>query len=74
VLFGVISLVMPNASQINGLERTIADLVQERQRLRAEGAAAGELERNRREIVARQQELSDALIARYAPRVAFAAA
>jgi hypothetical protein len=65
---------MPNASHINGLERTIADLVQERQRLRAEGAAASELERNRREIVARQQELSDALIAQYAPRVAFAAA
>ena len=65
---------MPNAPRIHGLERTIADLVQERQRLRVEGAPAAELERNRREIVARQQELSDALIAQYAPRVVFAAA
>jgi hypothetical protein len=65
---------MPNVHQIDLLERAIAGLVQERQQLRAESAAASELERNRREIVARQQELSDALIAQYAPNLSFAAA
>jgi hypothetical protein len=48
--------------------------VQERQRLRTEGADRTELEGNRRAIVARQHELSDALIAQYARPVAFAAA
>lgn len=72
--FGVICQVMPNASPIASLERTIAELVQERQRLRAEAAPTTELERNRCEIVARQHELSNALIAQHAPRVAFAAA
>jgi hypothetical protein len=65
---------MKNANPIEALEQTIAELVQERQRLRGESAPTPELERNRREIVARQQELSDALIAQYAPRPAFAAA
>ena len=65
---------MTNADLIHALERSIAELVQERQRLRGDGAPTPELERNRREIVARQQELSDALIEQYAPRVAFAAA
>jgi hypothetical protein len=60
--------------RIETLERTLAALVQQRQQLRAAGAPQPELERNRREIVARQQELSDALIAIYAPRVAVAAA
>jgi hypothetical protein len=65
---------MPNANRIQSLERSLADLVQERQRLRAEGAESGDLERNRREIVARQQELSDALIAQYVRGGAFATA
>ena len=65
---------MHNAPHIDLLERTIAGLVQERQRLRAEAAPTTELERNRCEIVARQHELSDALIAQHAPRIAFAAA
>ena len=60
--------------RIDSLERGIAALVDERQRLRAEGAESGELERNRQEIVSYQQELSDALIALYAPRPSFAAA
>jgi hypothetical protein len=60
--------------RIHSLERSLADLVQERQRLRAEGANGPELERNRREIVTRQQELSDALIACYANTGALAAA
>jgi hypothetical protein len=72
----VISLVMPmnSDSRVNSLEHTLADLVQERQALRACGAGADELERNRREIVARQQELSEALISVYAPQPAFVVA
>jgi hypothetical protein len=65
---------MTNATRINSLERSLADLVQERQRLRTESAETADLERNRREIVARQQDLSDALIAQYARPVAFAVA
>jgi predicted nucleic acid-binding Zn-ribbon protein len=61
-------------SRIDSLERALADLVQERQALRARSAEAEELERNRREIVARQQELSEALISVYAPQPGFAVA
>jgi hypothetical protein len=73
---GVIYVVMAkNANpRIDTLERTLGDLVQERQSLRAGDADAGDLERNRREIVARQQELSEALISFYAPQPAFAVA
>jgi hypothetical protein len=60
--------------RIETLEREIAVLVEHRQELRASGAGAGELERNRCEIVARQHELSDALISIYAPQPAFAVA
>jgi hypothetical protein len=60
--------------RIDTLERDIAVLVEHRQELRASGAEAGELERNRREIVARQHQLSDALISIYAPQPAFAVA
>jgi hypothetical protein len=60
--------------RIDILERDIAALVAERQRLRSEGVSGADLEQNRREIVARQHELSDALIALYAPRPVFAAA
>jgi hypothetical protein len=63
-----------SAPNVHTLERALADLVLERQRLRTEGAERPELERNRREIVARQQDLSDALIEQYAPRPALAAA
>jgi hypothetical protein len=72
----VISLVMAMSanSRIDSLERTLADLVQERQALRSDGAEADELERNRREIVARQHELSEALISVYAPQPGFALA
>jgi hypothetical protein len=59
--------------RIDSLERGIAALVSERQRLRAEGAQGVELERNRQQIVSRQHELSEALIALYAPRPSFAA-
>jgi hypothetical protein len=67
----VITVVM---DRISKLERNLAALVQERQALRANGANASDLERNRREIVARQQELSEALISVYASQPAFAAA
>ena len=61
-------------THIHVLEDEIATLVAERQRLRADAAGAEQLEQNRRDIVARQHELSTALIALYAPRPAFAAA
>jgi hypothetical protein len=60
--------------RIESLERDIASLVARRQDLRATGAEARELERNRREIVARQHELSETLISIYAPQPAFAIA
>ena len=60
--------------RIETVEREIATLVEQRQTLRATGAEPRELERNRREIVARQHELSETLISIYAPQPAFAAA
>jgi hypothetical protein len=60
--------------RIEMLERDIAALVEQRQALRASGAETRELERNRREIVARQHELSETLISIYAPQPAFAIA
>jgi translation elongation factor EF-1beta len=72
----VIRSVMPKSpdTRIHSLERDLAALVAERQTMRASGAEPFELERNRREIVARQQELSEALISIYAPRPTLAAA
>jgi transposase-like protein len=61
-------------SRIESLEREIATLVEQRQTLRASGVETRELEHNRREIVARQHELSEALISIYAPQPAFAIA
>jgi hypothetical protein len=60
--------------RIESLEREIASLVERRQTLRTTGAEARELEQNRREIVARQQKLSETLISIYAPQPAFAIA
>ena len=60
--------------RIESLEREIVALVEQRQALRSSGGEAGELERNRCEIVARQQALSAALISVYAPQPAFALA
>jgi hypothetical protein len=51
---------------VHGVERLVAainELVFERQELRASGADSALLERNRREIVSRQSELSRALVA-----------
>jgi hypothetical protein len=52
-------------SKVDRLKERIAELVGERQRLRANEAPAHELEANRREIATLQQELSEALIALY---------
>jgi hypothetical protein len=72
-LADVITVVMANTnSRVAKLEHVLALLVEQRQALRAGGAEPSELERNRREIVARQQELSEALISTYAPQLAFA--
>jgi hypothetical protein len=60
--------------RIETLEREIAALVEHRQALRASGAEARALEHNRRDIVARQHELSETLISIYAPQPAFAIA
>jgi hypothetical protein len=57
---------------VESLERDIAALVEQRQSLRASGAEQRQLERNRCEIVARQHELSEALISIYAPHAALA--
>ena len=50
---------------VEALSNRIAELVLERQELRTSGAGRDVLERNRRELVARQWELSHALIDRY---------
>jgi hypothetical protein len=51
--------------KVERLTDTIRRLVLERERLRDRGASWAELERNRLEIVFRQQELSYALIERH---------
>ena len=71
VICGVVAKPDP---RIETVEREIATLVEQRQTLRATGAEPRELERNRREIVARQHELSETLISIYAPQPAFAVA
>jgi len=52
---------------VESLSEDIRGLVYERQTLRAVGADRDQLERNRRELVQRQQDLVDALIRRYLP-------
>jgi hypothetical protein len=52
---------------VESLAEDIRGLVYERQTLRSVGASREELERNRVELVQRQQELVDALIKRYLP-------
>jgi hypothetical protein len=53
--------------RVESLLAEIGRLVVERQALRTDGASRVELERNRLRIAASQQELSHALIERYAP-------
>jgi hypothetical protein len=57
---------------IAALNAEIHSVVLKRQRLRAHGARASELEQNRIEIVRLQWKLSDALVARHTPRRAAA--
>jgi hypothetical protein len=52
---------------VESLTARIASLVANRQELRADGAHADALERNRLEIARLQWRLSQALIARYLP-------
>jgi hypothetical protein len=52
---------------VESLAEEIRGLVYERQTLRAVGADRESLERNRVELVQRQQDLVDALIRRYLP-------
>jgi hypothetical protein len=53
--------------KVQQLGNTLRRLVAKRQALRANGASSAELERNRLEIVRRQQELSYALIESHLP-------
>ena len=62
------------AARIDRLGAIIRQLVDERQRLRANGADGERLERNRLELVERQHELSLALIERYRPSAELVAA
>ncbi len=55
---------------VESLSERIAELVRERQELRAAAADAATLERNRLEIARMQQLLSEALIRQYGPAIA----
>jgi hypothetical protein len=57
------AVVTAGAHVVERLVAAINELVFERQELRASGADSASLERNRREIVRRQSELSRALVA-----------
>jgi hypothetical protein len=56
-----------NPATVEDLVGRIADLVLERQSLRARGEGSPTLERNRLELVRAHQDLSYALIDRYCP-------
>jgi len=59
-----------SGESIEALRRRLAVLVDERQRLREQGASAFVLERNRRAIIAGQRALGVALGAEYGARAA----
>jgi hypothetical protein len=54
---------------VESLQERIAVLVYERQRMRSSGASRAALERNRRQLVRSQWQLSQALIERHLPRI-----
>ncbi len=55
---------------VESLSERIAELVRQRQELRAAAADARTLERNRLEIARTQQRLSEALVRQYGPSTA----
>jgi hypothetical protein len=55
-------------TDVDGLLELIGALVAERQRLRASGAQAAELEENRRRLADAQWQFSRALVERHRPR------
>jgi hypothetical protein len=61
------SIPTAHTQAVDSLLAAINALARERQELRARGAESDALERNRREIVRRQWELSYAFIERYLP-------
>jgi hypothetical protein len=63
-----------NSSRERTLQREIAQLVVERQDLRASGASDDTLEENRVELAKRQRDLSQLLIDLYLPKPARSAA
>jgi hypothetical protein len=65
---------MDASSDAESLLAEISRLVEERQRLRAHTAGEEQIEQNRLEIAQAQRELSYALIRRYGPGPAAAAA
>jgi hypothetical protein len=63
----IVSATVIELPTVESLSEEIRGLVYERQTMRAVGAPREELERNRRELVSRQQHLVHALIRRYLP-------
>ena len=59
-----------DSSREHSLQRDIAQLVVERQDLRAGGASDDTLEENRRALAKRQRDLSQLLIDLYLPKAA----
>ena len=56
-----------SAPAVEDLQRSLNELLREREELRAAAADRADLERNRLAIVRAQWDLSRALIARYSP-------
>ena len=66
----IVSATVIELPTVESLTEEIRGLVYERQTLRAVGAPREQLERNRVELVHRQQNLVHALIRRYRPAAA----
>jgi hypothetical protein len=66
-VYSVMSAEVVQLPTVESLAEEIRGLVYERQTMRAVGVGRDALERNRVELVQRQQELVEALIRRYLP-------